>query len=226
MDYNKLEYYSSKPRLDRFLTACGNSKSKAQNLYKINLQVSQAFYPVLNLFEIFLRNALNYRMAAYFADPDWIVHQKNAFMNNLSLAGTKYFLRSSVVKAENAILRKGGVVSSGKIIAEQTLGFWTGLFDVHHYRLIGGTVIHAFPGKPRYVNRSLLSKKLNRTREFRNRIYHNEPICFAGPVIDFAHAEIIRLEIYELLSWMDVGLSDYIMAFDAVIAQTDQARYL
>lgn len=146
MDYRKLEYYSSRPRLDRFLAACGSSESRAQNLYRINLRVSQAFYPILNLFEIFLRNALNYRMSVHFADPDWIIHEKNAFMNNISLAGTKYFLKSSVVKAENVILRKGGFVSSGKIIAEQALGFWTSLFDVPHYRLIGGTVIHAFPG--------------------------------------------------------------------------------
>lgn len=169
---------------------------------------------------------MNHRMSAYFADPDWIVHQKNEFMNNISVAGTKYFLRSSVVKAENTILRKGGVLTSGKIIAEQTLGFWTSLFDVHHYRLIGGTVIHAFPGKPPLANRSLLSQKLNRLREFRNRIYHNEPICFTGSVIDFGRAGIIRLEIYELLSWMDVELLDYVKAFDTVTAQTDQAAYL
>jgi hypothetical protein len=162
-------------------------------------------------------------MSVRFADPDWIIHEKNGFMNNIRLAGTKYFLKSSVIKAENAILRKGGFVSSGKIIAEQALGFWTSLFDVPHYRLIGGTVIHAFPGKPRHVNRGLLSKKLNRIREFRNRIYHNEPVCFAGPAIDFSSVRIIRLEIYELLSWMDADLLDYVKAFDEIIAQTDQA---
>jgi len=219
LDYRKLEYFSSKPRLNRFLAACGNSKSSAQNLYRTNLRVSQAFYPVLNLFEIFLRNTLNYRMSIHFADPDWIIHQKNIFMNNISLARTKYFLKSSVVKAENAILRKGGVVSSGKIIAEQTLGFWTSLFDVPHYRLIGGTVIHAFPGKPSHVNRSLLSQRLNRIREFRNRIYHNEPVCFTGTTVDFSRARIIRLEMFELLSWMDADLLDYVMAFDEIVAK-------
>lgn len=81
-------------------------------------------------------------------------------------------------------------------------------------------------GKPRHVNRSLLSKKLNRIREFRNRIYHNEPVCFAGPAIDFSSVRIIWLEIYELLSWMDADLSDYVVAFDEIIAQTDQASHL
>jgi hypothetical protein len=35
-------------------------------------------------------------------------------------------------------------VTSGKIIAEQTLGFWTDLFEVHHYRLLKGKPIQIF----------------------------------------------------------------------------------
>ena len=31
MEYNKLEYYLSQPRLNRFLLASGSSKTKAQN---------------------------------------------------------------------------------------------------------------------------------------------------------------------------------------------------
>ena len=49
MNYNKLEYYVSQPRLNRFLIASGNSKVKAQKLYHANLKVAQSFYPVLNI---------------------------------------------------------------------------------------------------------------------------------------------------------------------------------
>ena len=55
MNYNKLEYYVSQPRLNRFLIASGNSKVKAQKLYYANLKVAQSFYPVLNIFEVFFR---------------------------------------------------------------------------------------------------------------------------------------------------------------------------
>jgi len=72
LEYNKLEYYLSKPRLDKFLAASGHSKSKAQKLYRINLRVAQAFYPVLNLFEIFLRNATNEVIAVYFNDSHFL----------------------------------------------------------------------------------------------------------------------------------------------------------
>lgn len=70
MEYQKLEYYLSQPRLDRFLVATGNSKSKAQKLYRINLRTAQAFYPVLNLFEIFFRNMVHYQVSSYFANPN------------------------------------------------------------------------------------------------------------------------------------------------------------
>jgi len=48
MKYDTLEKYVSIPRMNRFLIATG-SKSNAMELYRVNLRVSQAFYPVLNL---------------------------------------------------------------------------------------------------------------------------------------------------------------------------------
>ena len=109
-------------------------------------------------------------------------------MNHPSLAPGKYFLKNSIVNAEKTVKRMGGTVTLGKIIAEQSFGFWTSLFDKHHYRLIGGVVIHCFPNKPKDVNRNIINQKLNRIREFRNRVYHNEPICFNGNNIDFTNA--------------------------------------
>ncbi len=199
MEFRKLEYYLSQPRLNRFLIATANSKSKAQKLYRINLRVAQSFYPILNLFEIFFRNIVNYHVSSHFANPSWILTEKTGFMSDPSLSSSRFFLKNSVNKAEQTIRRKGGTVTPGKVIAEQSLGYWTSLFEAHHYRLIGGVVIHCFPHKPAHINRNLLNQKLNNIREFRNRIYHNEPICFNGNTVDFTEAIIIEREIYELL---------------------------
>lgn len=216
MDYNKLEYFLSQPRLGRFLIATDNSKSKAQKLYRINLRASQAFYPVLNLFEIFIRNIFNYQISSYFANPNWIITERTGFMNDPSLASSRYYLKNSVTKAERTIRRKGGTITAGKVIAEQSLGFWTSLFDTHHYRLIGGSVIQGFPNKPPHINRNQINQKLNDVREFRNRIYHNEPICFSDDEIDFTEAIMIRQTIHELLEWVDVDLNDYLNYFDGI----------
>lgn len=216
MEYNKLEYYLSQPRLNRFLLASSNSKTKAQKLYRANLRVAQSFYPVLNLFEIFLRNICNYQVSAHFANPNWIITEKNGFMSDHTLNTSRFFLKNSIISAERTIRRKGGLVTAGKAVAEQSFGFWTSLFDTHHYRLIGGIVIHSFNNKPAGINRSAISQKLNRIREFRNRVYHNEPICFYGNTIDFTYAENIKIEIYEMLNWIDADLTDYVEYFDAI----------
>ena len=68
MDYAKLEKFVSTPRLDRYLVSCDNSHERAMKLYEANLIVCQAFYPILNLFETFLRNAINDKLALHFRD--------------------------------------------------------------------------------------------------------------------------------------------------------------
>lgn len=226
MKYSKLEYYASQPRLDRYLTACGQSKAKAQHLYRINVRVSQSFYPILNLFETFVRNSFNYRIAGYFADPNWIINQKNGFMSDNSLSRSRFYLKNKVQYAERMIRRKGGSVTPGKVIAEQSFGFWTSLFDPHHYRLIGGVVIQTFQHKPTHINRSIISQKLNEIRKFRNRVYHNEPICFDNSHIDFTKAEEVKDDIYKLLSWIDTELSGYVSYFDSIDNKINSVNHL
>ena len=224
MNYNKLEYYVSQPRLNRFLTASGNSKVKAKKLYLANLKVAQSFYPVLNIFEVFFRNACNYQISARFANPNWIIAEKNGFMSDQSLSRSKFYLKNSVINAERSLIRKGKTVTAGKILAEQSFGFWTSFFEPHHYKLIGGVVIHCFSNKPTSANRSVLGQKLDRIREFRNRIYHNEPICFNGNNIDFTNATVIKNGLYELLDWIDDDLPADVKSFDSIDSKIDSAN--
>ncbi|MFK7750171.1 MAG: hypothetical protein AB8B65_17400 [Kordia sp.] len=226
MKYLKLEKFLSQPRLNRFLIATGNSKTKAQKLYRINLRVAQAFYPILNLFEIFLRNAMNEQIASHFVDSNWVITEKNGFMSDNSLRSSRYFLKNSIIKSEQKIRRMGRTITSGKVIAEQSFAFWTSLFDRHHYRLLRGSIIHCFPNKPPNANRNIINQKLNNIREFRNRIYHNEPICFTGNIITFSEAITIKNEIYELLEWMDFDLVSYVSYFDSIDVKTDKLNNL
>ncbi len=98
------------------------------------------------------------------------------------------------------------------------------MFDPAHYRLIGGSLIHCFPHKPRAIRRVDISNSLKEIREFRNRVYHNEPICFAGNTIDYTVALNIRDDIYQLLDWIDPELRVYVSYYDNVdikIARTN-----
>lgn len=223
MQYQKFEFYISKPRLDRYLNVCGNCQKRTQELYQANLKIAESYYAILNLFEIFLRNRMNHELTNYFSNPDWILAQKNDFMSDNVLEPSKYFLKKQVESAEKRTRIRKKVITSGAIIAEQSLGFWTSLFDTHHYKLLAGSIIHCFPNKPANVQRKQISFTLYEIREFRNRIYHNEPICFNGNNIDFSEAIRIKSEIYNVLNWMDTDLADYTSKFDCIDANIIEA---
>ena len=66
------------------------------------------------------------------------------------------------------------------------------------------------------MNRSILATKLDEVRSFRNRVYHNEPICFSGAQIDFSGIRAIRQDIHDMLNWIDPELTTFISHFDQV----------
>ena len=230
--YEDVEKLVSKPRLNRYLAACGNSKMRAKELYAANLKISQAFYPVLNLFEIILRNKIHDRLSIHFSDVDWITTKKTGFMNDHTLGKKRsgrrresgFYLKNQVEKAERKLREKRSTITTGKVIAEQSLGFWTTLFEPRHYKLIGGSVIHCFPHKPSTVGRNTISVKLQNIRGFRNRVYHNEPICFNGNNIDFSVAENVKEDIHELLTWIDVSAKLYVEDFDVIDGEITEGK--
>ncbi len=213
MKYEKLEYYISSRRLERYYIACKYSKTNTKKLYSVNMKLSQAFYPVLSMLEIFLRNSINNILTAHFSDQNWIINQKTGFMSDSSLA-PRYTIRESIYLAENKIIKRGDKITSGKIIAEQSLGFWISLFYKNHYRLLKGVIIKCFPLKEPSVGRHDIFQSLDRIRKFRNRVYHNEPICFDNKSISFKYPELIKNEIYKVIAWMNLDLVSYLKEFD------------
>lgn len=218
MDYLTLEHHLSAPRLSRYLAACNNSQTRCHELYSTNIKLSQAFYPILSLFEVVFRNACHRQLSRNFATPDWIINEKNGFMSNSKLEASKYFLKNSVSSAEKSIIKTKCNPTSEKIMGELPFGFWTSLFDPHHYNLIRGCVLGIFPGRPSDADRKVVMKKLIKIRDFRNRIYHNEPVCFSGSKVDFTGLHAIRQDIYDLLVWMDRDLPRYVGSYDAIPA--------
>jgi hypothetical protein len=219
MKYHTLEKFASVQRMNRFFTATG-SKTGAMELYRDNLLVSQSFYPILNIAEFFLRNSLYTCIENYFSNPEWIIIEKDGFMNDLSLEKSGYYLKNCVINAENKMLRKGIIVSSGKVLTEQSFGFWVSFFEPAHYRLIGGSAIHSFPYKPSNVNRKAIFSLLSKVRDFRNRIYHNEPVCFNGIDVDFSYAGEIRNILFDILGWMEPDIKKYAQHFDNIDKKT------
>lgn len=233
MKFRDFRHYFSAARVDRYLLATGKSTSKAVKLYKANLKTSQAFHPLLGVFEVVLRNRLNDILSSHFTDPDWILNQKAGFMSDPSLrftykrtgqTKTNDFFKKEINKAEKRLLKTGTPITSGKIIAEQTLGFWTDLFEVHHYRLLRGKPIQIFNSLPSGHGRKEVNEELDKVRRFRNRINHNEPICFKGNKVDFSETLEVHKSITNLLTWIDPEIIKLISDIDKVKKTIDKAK--
>ncbi|MHB1278530.1 MAG: Abi family protein [Bacteroidia bacterium] len=213
--------YLSRPRYNRYLVATANSHVRAKKLYNANIRLAQAFHPILSQFEVVLRNSLNIILSAHFADADWIINQKTGFMRDPSLRRSHFFLKSCVLKAEGKLTRRSIPITGGKIISDQTFGFWIAFFLPHHYSLVGGQPIHAFAHKPSTENRASIYDKLDDIKKFRNRVNHCEPLCFAGGSIDCATAIEIRNKLYELLEWIDPDMVPFFESIDNIRNKID-----
>lgn len=155
-------------------------------------------------------------LAAHFADADWIINQKAGFMSDPSLAHSRYFLRTSVRKTEQTLARRRLPVTAGKIVSDQMFSFWLALYVPHHFMLIAGTPLLAFPFKPATENRASIHRKLEDVKNFRNRMNHCEPLCFRGNTIDCTYAIHIRTTVYDLLDWIDPDLRSYFQTIDTM----------
>ena len=129
---------------------------------------------------------------------------------------TNDFLLREVKKAEQRLRSSGTPVTSGKVIAEQTLGFWTDLFEAHNYRILKGKQIKIFNHLPTGHGRKEVNEELDKIRRFRNRINHNEPICFNGNNIDFTQSLNVYQSIVNTLTWIDPELIKLIKDIDKV----------
>lgn len=160
----------------------------------------------------------------------------NGFMSDASL--TKYnhtlrtympdhWLKKDVEKAIFRLTTTRTPVTVGKIIAEQNLGYWTELFDLKYYRLLLGVPIKIFNALPPNYGRKQVSRDLTEIQKLRNRINHNEPICFNSQnSLDFANTLHVYAAIKNMLSWMDNDLISFIQQFDSVNASVQTANLI
>lgn len=233
MKINKIRSHLSSARINRYLITTGNNNSRALKLYKHNLRVSQSFLPILSILEVSIRNNLNTILSSHFTDTDWIINQKNGFMSHAALTYRhpvtnriihNHFLKKSVEKSENKLARLGLPLSSGKIISDQNFGFWTELFELTFYRILAGRPIQIFTNLPANTSRIDVMNRLEKIRQFRNRISHSEPICFNNNTIDFGKAIDVYDTIMELFDWIDPELKKFVKDIDSVSVKIRNAQ--
>jgi len=164
-DMQKLEISISRERLTRYLVSAKWDLHKALKLYELNLRISQLLYGALHEFEIALRNAMHDQLTAHFRRADWY---EMAPLNPVGMG--------MVARAKGCARPEAHI--PGKVIAELTLGFWTGLTARTYLFSLWNTCLHkAFPCIP--SDRTKVHAALSDLKVLRNRVAHHERIL--GP---------------------------------------------
>ena len=198
-----LEAIITKERLGRYLTESGFDLDRALQLYAWNLKISAAFVPLLCAAEISLRNIVMVRSSAVFGPVWW---QSSAF---LGLAGST--AKGIVKSAENKIVDRGIVPTTGRMTAELSFGFWENML-LPKYQPALWTPIHLhFPDLPTRVDRQTLYERCGKIRVLRNRISHHEPIFRRNISQDYA-------DCVEFIGWLSSAKAAWITPHCNVMA--------
>ncbi len=111
MDRKAIERIISLERLEPYLRHNSDDFEKAVAHYKANIEISEAFYPLLAMLEIGFRNNIDYQLKRRFNDNIW--YENSEFIRIVSR-----FQIDRVSEARNSILREKKIITTGKVISE------------------------------------------------------------------------------------------------------------
>ena len=205
MEYNKsyFEKVFSTKRMERYF-CIHNDEKRAILHYQSNIELAESFYPCVSILEVALRNAISRELETMTGREDWYtIFPSTPGLNNLN----RY-----ITQASKQIIGRHETVSPSKIVAELTLGFWVSLFNAEYERILWKPLRRAFPYLPKNLRqRKYVSAPLNSFRAFRNRVFHNESICWSMKRISEIHNQL-----YTIMGWINKDLPDWASSIDRV----------
>lgn len=215
MDIKATEKIISTERLAPYLKRHENNFEKAILHYKANIKISEAFYPLISIFEIGLRNNINEQLIRHFGCDDW-------FENHEFVKISSSFQITRITEARSSILREKKEITSGRIVSELAFGFWTSLFDLKFEMSLWKNLRHTFPNCPKNIRqRKNISSKLNGIRKLRNRIFHHESIAWNLDAI-----ENYREELIEGVNWLNKDLEIWAADLIRIDEVIEKERYI
>ena len=202
MEYLEFERILSAKRMQRYKDAANGDTRKAMALYRHNLRLSQEMFTIVSCFEVALRNALSRELETMTGREDWYV----IFSNTPGLVN----LNRYITQASKQITSRHETITPSKIVAELTLGFWGSLLNSKYEKILWKHLRRAFPYMPKNLRqRKNLSAPLNTIRAFRNRVFHNESICWNLNRVTDIHKELLLV-----MGWINQDIPEWIDKLD------------
>lgn len=188
--------------MERYFRLYPDNEDKAILHYKCNLQLTEAFYTSLSVFEVTLRNTLCRELETMTGREDWYA----IFPTTSGLAR----LNKYITQANKQISGRHETITPSKIVAELTLGFWVSLLNSEYERILWKDLRRAFPYlQKKDRQRKTVSAPLNTLRAFRNRVFHNESICWNLDRVEEIHKEMVTV-----LGWMNKDIPGWLDQID------------
>lgn len=207
-------------RFARYVDACSGDRARALQLYEWNVQAGQALMHDIAHFEVALRNAYDAAISARWPSrTHWLLDAESPAVVPIWRTKTvKGMKRGADVNTLNrravdsAIARCGfEKATSGKVIAEMTLGFWRQLTTNAMEKTVWVPYLHrAFP---KGTQRSEVDRVIERVNVLRNRIAHHEPISTQSGFVD---AEQVHREMLAILRGMAPEVHAHLTATSTV----------
>jgi hypothetical protein len=161
----------SPPRFGRYLRRTHRNARRALGLYAWNIRACAALYPVLQVAEVSLRNAVDGALASAFG-AGW--PYAPAFLRALPGRERDAFERERAGVERRTAARRA---ADCDVVAAQTYWFWVFLLTRRwEDRVWRQGFPAAFPHAPRHVTREVLHARADALRLLRNRIAHHEPL--------------------------------------------------
>lgn len=185
--------------INKFITSKRFNAYENMSEYELNLVISKNMYIPLSVLEVSIRNAVNNHFSQFYGNG-WVLNEAR-FLQRDAIR--------KIIEAKKRIEERNETLSSEKLVAELSFGFWTSLFQQPYDKVLRFTnlkqIFSNLPKKnDKMVDRKYISAQLNLIRAFRNRIFHYEKI------VQKPKYENIEDKVYEILNYLHIELSNYV----------------
>lgn len=194
-----LERALPRVRLENYRPPNGSDLEMVVNYFH-NIELSEALYPILQAFEIALRNSIHTTLTDHFSTDHWF--DQPAFLPRRQVR--------QIADARHTLTKDGKTITPDRIIAELHFGFWHSMFNSPFEQALwrpnrSELVGKVFPNASRRQrNRQDMWDRIDRIRIIRNRVMHYEPIWYR-PKLQTDHDAIL-----EALYWISPSMHDAI----------------
>ena len=225
--FKSLERSISSSRISTYKSN-GHTEIETIADYVLNAKISQNFYFLLQNLEVSLRNAIYDSFKKNYPNSDFFYLFENNSFNRYKSKKEKHSREcwKMICAAKYNILSKRININDGKIISELNFGFWITILlstDTKYTNMWRKIFIEVFPNYKIMTSidndKIIVGTIINQIRNFRNRIFHYEPIFNKN--IEQIHKDIIII-----IGWINKDMQWLSITFDEFKNLQEKINYI